>query len=96
LRYIVGNNEISKKLWEIVQDANASAKDKTNALSLLNQSYTKRLEVLMKGPENYMNVKQSISEIKEHDEIENDPLLKLSTKMQKRFSESGLFKNNKR
>lgn len=23
LRYIVGNNEISKKLWEIVQDENA-------------------------------------------------------------------------
>ena len=42
LRYIVGNNEISKKLWEIVQDEKASAKDKTNALTLLNQSYTKR------------------------------------------------------
>jgi hypothetical protein len=28
LRYIVANNEISKKLWEIVQDKKASAKDK--------------------------------------------------------------------
>jgi hypothetical protein len=92
VRYIVGNNEISKKLWEIVQDKNIPAKEKTNALSLLNQAYTKRLEVLMNGPEKYMNVKQNISEIKEHDEIENDPLLKLSTKMQKRMSESGLFK----
>jgi hypothetical protein len=37
LRYIVGNNEISKKLREIVQDEKASAKNKTNALALLNQ-----------------------------------------------------------
>src|SRR5918993_457466 len=37
LRYIVGNNEISKKLWEIVQDENASAKDKTNALSFVEE-----------------------------------------------------------
>jgi transcriptional regulator with XRE-family HTH domain len=82
LRFIVGNNEISKKLWEIVQDdENASAKDKTNALSLLNQSYTKRLEILMDGVESFKNVKKNISEIEEHDKIENDPLLKLSTKL---------------
>jgi transcriptional regulator with XRE-family HTH domain len=82
LRYIVGNNEISKKLWEIVQDdENASAKDKTNALSLLNQSYTKRLEILMNGVESIKNVKKNTSEIQEHDRIENDPLLKLSSKL---------------
>ncbi|MGZ5509923.1 MAG: hypothetical protein ACXWFC_05530, partial [Nitrososphaeraceae archaeon] len=72
VRYIIGNNEISKQLWEIVQDKNISAKEKTNALALLIHAYAKRLEILMKGPENYMKVKQSISEIKEHDEIEND------------------------
>src|SRR5215203_3254816 len=81
LRYIVGNNEISKKLWEIVQDEKTSAKDKTNALSLLNQSYTKRLEILMNGVESFKNVKKNISEIQEHDRIENDPLLKLSSKL---------------
>jgi hypothetical protein len=82
LRYIIGNNEISKKLWEIVQnDENASAKDKTNALSLLNQSYIKRLEILMNGVESFKNVKKNISEIQEHDKIENDPLLKLSSKL---------------
>jgi hypothetical protein len=82
LRYIVGNNKISKKLWEIVQDdENSSAKDKTNALSLLNQSYTKRLEILMNGVGSIKNVKKSISEINEHDKIENDPFLKLSTKL---------------
>jgi hypothetical protein len=76
LRYIVENNEISKKLWEIVQDENASAKNKTNVLSLLNQSYTKRLEILMYGVESFKNIKKNISEIKEHDKIENDPILK--------------------
>ena len=81
LRYIVENNEISKKLWEIVQDENASAKGKTTVLALLNQSYTKRLEILMNGIESIKNVKKNIAEINEHDKIENDPLLKLSSKL---------------
>ena len=82
LRYSIGNNEISKKLWEIVQDDNkASAKDKTNALSLLNQSYTKRLEILMNGVESFKDVKKNIAEINEHDKIENDPYLKFSSKL---------------
>jgi hypothetical protein len=81
LRFIVGNKEKLKKLWEIVQDEKTSAKDKTNALALLNQSYTKRLEILMNGPESLKNVKKNITEIEEHDKIENDPFLKLSTKL---------------
>lgn len=82
LRYIVGNNEISKRLWEIVQDDNkASAKDKTNALSLLNQSYTKRLEILMNGVESFKNVKKNISEIEEIEMMEKDPYLKFSSKL---------------
>ena len=68
-------------MWEIVQDDSSSAKDRTNALSLLNQSYTKRLEILMNGIESIKNVKKNISEINEHDKIENDPLLKLSSKL---------------
>jgi hypothetical protein len=82
LRYIVGNNEISKKLWEIVQDdENSSAKDKTNALALLNQSYTKRLEILMNGVESFKDVKKNISEIEEIEMMEKDPMLKLSSKL---------------
>jgi hypothetical protein len=81
LRFIVGNKEKLKKLWEIVQDEKTSAKDKTNALALLNQSYTKRLEILMNGPESLKNIKKNITEIEEHDKIENDPFLKLSTKL---------------
>ena len=82
LRYSIGNNEISKKLWEIAQDENSSAKDKTNALSLLNQSYTKRLEILMNGVESFnKNVKKNISEIEEIDSMEKDPFLKFSSKL---------------
>jgi transcriptional regulator with XRE-family HTH domain len=81
LRYIVANNEISKKLWEIVQDTNPSIKEKTNALSLLNQLSVKRIEILMNGTESYKNLKRNISEIKEYDEIEKDPWSKLSAKL---------------
>jgi hypothetical protein len=80
-RYLGGNNEISKKLWEIVQDSQTSTKDKTNALSLLNQLSLKRLEILMNGPESLKNVKKNVAEIKDIDKIENDSLLKLLSKL---------------
>lgn len=77
LRYIAGSNEVTRKLWEIVQDENVTTKDKTNALSLLMQSYNKRLEVLMGGPESYMNAKKNVSEIKFQEKVESDPMLKI-------------------
>jgi transcriptional regulator with XRE-family HTH domain len=77
LRYIVGSNEVTRKLWEIVQNENVATKDKTNALSLLMQSYNKRLEVLIGGPESYMNAKKNVSEIKFQEKIDNDPMLKI-------------------
>lgn len=75
LRYWTANNEISKKLWEIVQDEKTSPKDKTNALSLLNESSTKRLEIFMNGPESLKNVKKNISEINESDSPKNDSII---------------------
>src|SRR5215211_6041746 len=77
LRYIAGSNEVTRKLWEIVQDKNITTKDKTNALSLLMQSYNKRLETLIGGPESYMNAKKSVSEIKFQERVDNDPILKM-------------------
>lgn len=41
LRYIAGSNEVTRKLWEIVQNEKTMTKDKMNALSLLMQSYNK-------------------------------------------------------
>ena len=51
LRYMAGSNEITRKLWEIVQA--------TNALSQLMQSYNSRLQTLTNGPESYMNIRKS-------------------------------------
>jgi hypothetical protein len=77
LRYIAGSNEVTRKLWEIVQDENVSTKNKTHALSLLMQSHNKRLEVLIGGPESYMNAKKSVSEIKFQERVDSDPMLKM-------------------
>ena len=59
LRYIAGSNEVTRELWGLVQDEKTMTKDKTNALSLLMQSYNKRLEMLIGGPESYMNKKET-------------------------------------
>jgi transcriptional regulator with XRE-family HTH domain len=77
LRYIAGSNEVTRKLWEIVQNERIMTKDKMNALSLLTQSYNKRLEMLIGGPESYMNAKKSVSEIKFQERVDSDPVLKM-------------------
>ena len=84
---------------EIVQNENVTTKDKTNALSLLMQSYNnKRLEVLIGGPESHMNAKKSISEIKFQEKVNNDPLLKTlseSNRFPSPFISGGLFGKKK-
>ena len=91
LRYIAGSNEVTRKLWEMVQDENITTKDKTNALSLLMQSYNKRLEILIGGPESYMDAKKSISEIKFQERVESNPVL---TMLSERNRFSSPFSNN--
>src|SRR5919198_6399329 len=61
LRYIAGSNDVSRKLWEIIERRDVNTKDKMNALSLLMQSNSKRLEILTGGAEAYMNAKKSMS-----------------------------------
>jgi hypothetical protein len=63
-------------LWELVQDEE-NPKDKMQALSLLLQCYNKRLEILIGGTESYLNVKKSASEVKFHERVDNDPVLKM-------------------
>jgi predicted transcriptional regulator len=77
LRYIAGSNEVTRELWGIVQNEKTMTKDKMNALSLLIQSYNKRLETLIGGPESYMNAKKSVSEIKFQERVDGDPMLKV-------------------
>jgi len=76
LRYIAGSNEATRHLWELVQNEE-NAKDKMNVLSLLMQCYNKRLEMLIGGPESYMNAKKSVSEIKFQEKVDSNPVLKM-------------------
>jgi hypothetical protein len=64
LKYIAGSNEVIRELWEIIQDEYARPSTKMPALSLLMQTYNKRLEVLRGGPDFYMNAKKGVSELK--------------------------------
>src|SRR5215216_5997557 len=98
LRYIAGSNEVTRKLWEIVQDENITTKDKTNPLSLLIQSYNKRLEILIGGPESYMNAKKSVSEIKFQERVESNPVLTMLSERNRfssPFSNGSLFGKKK-
>jgi transcriptional regulator with XRE-family HTH domain len=94
LRYIAGSNEVTRELWGIVQNEKIMTKDKMNVLSLLMQSYNRRLEMLIGGPESYMNAKKSVSEIKFQERVESDPILKMLSERNKfpsPFSSGGLF-----
>jgi transcriptional regulator with XRE-family HTH domain len=94
LRYIAGSNEVTRELWGIVQSEKTMTKDKMNALSLLMQSYNKRLEMLIGGPESYMNAKKSVSEIKFQEKVDNDPMLKMLSERNRfpsPFSSGSLF-----
>lgn len=65
--YISGLNEIIKNLWEIVEDKKnpkISTRDRTYILSLLIQCYSKRIEMLVGGPESDMNAKKHIDGIR--------------------------------
>jgi predicted transcriptional regulator len=83
VRYIAGSNEITRQLWEIVQDNETTTKEKTNALSCLMQSYNSRLQTLTSGPESYMNIKKSLSEIDLQRLIDSSPALKAAVDQRK-------------
>ncbi|MGH9983061.1 MAG: helix-turn-helix domain-containing protein [Nitrososphaeraceae archaeon] len=75
LRYLVGSNEITRTLWEMVQCNDSSRKEKLNAISLLMQMYDSRLQRLTAGPESFLNVKKSLSEIDLRKMAEANPIL---------------------
>lgn len=82
LRYIAGSNEVTRHLWELVENEE-NTKEKMNALSLLMQCYNKRLEMLIGGPESYMNAKKSVSEIKFQEKVDSNPFLKMLNERKK-------------
>lgn len=63
--YISGINQITKNLWEIAEDKHSkiSVRDRTYVLSLLMQCYSRRIEMLIGGPENKMNAKKHMDGI---------------------------------
>ena len=85
VRYMAGYNEITRHLWEIVQDSNTATKEKTNALACLMQSYNSRLQTLTAGPESYMNIKKSLSEIDLQRLGESSSALKAAVNQRKLF-----------
>jgi hypothetical protein len=87
---MAGSNEITRKLWEIVQNEKTTTKERTNALSQLMQSYNNRLQTLTAGPESYMNIKKSLSEIDLQKLIESEPILRSQVQQRKLFPK-GLF-----
>ena len=82
---MAGSNEITRHLWEIVQDNNTTTKEKTNALSCLMQCYNSRLQTLTSGPESYMNIKKSLSEIDLQRLVDSSPALKAAVDQRKLF-----------
>jgi transcriptional regulator len=64
--YITGFNQIIKNLWEIVEDKQnpkISVKDRTYVLSLLMQCYSRRIEMLVGGPDQDLNAKRHMQNI---------------------------------
>jgi hypothetical protein len=59
------------------------------------QFYNKRLEVLIGGPESYMNAKKSVSEIKLQERVDSDPMLKMLSERNRFQTPSGLLGRKK-
>jgi len=90
IRYMAGSNEVTRKLWEVVQNENATIKEETYALAQLMQSYNSRLQTLTAGPESYMNIKRCLSEIDLQRLVDSEPFLKAQMEQRKLFPK-GLF-----
>jgi hypothetical protein len=97
LRYLVGSNEITRTLWEMVQNKDTTRKEKMNAISLLMQMYDNRLQRLTAGPESFLNVKKSLSEIDLRKMAEVNPMLQARLNNKTLFGKDiSLFKGLKK
>jgi len=69
--YISGLNQIMKNLWEIVseKESKITIKDRTYVLSLLMQCYSRRIEMLVGGPEDKMNARKHIDHIRHNEKF---------------------------
>ena len=88
VRYAGGSNEITKKLWVIVENKDTTRKEKISALSLLMQSNDKCLERLIGGPESCKDIKKNLSDINFQNFLDSDPILRASADMEKLLPEN--------
>jgi predicted transcriptional regulator len=75
LRYLVGSNEITQTLWDIVQNQATTKKEKLSAISLLMQMYDNRLQRMSGAPEAFLNAKKSMSEADFRKALNSNPML---------------------
>jgi DNA-binding CsgD family transcriptional regulator len=64
--YLSGVNQIIKNLWEILGEKlndKITVKDRTYVLSLLMQCYSRRIEMLVGGPDDDMNARKHMHKI---------------------------------
>lgn len=72
-------DEVIKILWDIAEGKGTSkitTKDRNYALSLLIQCYSKRIELLVVGPESDMNAKKHLSYMMHQEKMDKDPLIR--------------------
>jgi hypothetical protein len=79
----------------MVQSKDATRKEKMNAISLLMQMYDSRLQRMTAGPESFLNIKKSLSEIDLQRIVYSNPVLKAQVEHKKLFSK-GFFNLNKK
>lgn len=80
---MAGSNEITKKLWEIIENKDTTPKEKINALSLLMQSNDKRFERFIGGPQSYINIRNAQSDINFQDVLDKSPVLRASVDIER-------------
>ena len=95
-RYFAGHDEIIKKLWRIADDYDIDPKDRIRALALLNQANDKRYDRLIGGPDSYLKIKQSQSDLVLQEFIDSNPEVKASMDMGNLLSNSDVNKNKRK
>ncbi|HET8847865.1 MAG TPA: hypothetical protein VFM20_03650 [Nitrososphaeraceae archaeon] len=91
ISYLAGSTEVIKELWQIVETNYDDPKQQINALKLLNQAYENRQQRIIGGPESYLKIKTTVSDLDYQDFIERDPEAKALAQLQKLDPKGTIF-----
>jgi hypothetical protein len=89
--YRAGSTEVIKELWQIVETNYDDPKQQINALKLLMQAYEKRQQRMIGGPETYLRMKTTVSDLDYQDFIKRDPNAKAWAQLQKLDPKGTIF-----